>query len=74
MSFVREPTPSLVSSVNGAEEETGKNIEPTQNTSATVTQIDQPKSKDVLSDVSTEEEMKHKEEARAERKKSATET
>ena len=39
VSFVREPTLSLVSSVNGAEEETGQNIEPPQNTSATETQI-----------------------------------
>ena len=65
----REPTPSIVSLVNGAEEETGQNIEPPQNTSATETQTDQPKSKDVLPDVSTEEELKQKEEARAERKR-----
>ena len=64
VSFVREQTPSLVSSVNGAEEETGQNIGPPQNTSETETQTDQPKSKNVLPDVSTEEELKQKEEAR----------
>ena len=63
VSFVKEPTPPLVSSVNGAVEETGQNIEPTQNTSATETQSDQPKSIDVLPNVSTEEELKQKEEA-----------
>ena len=69
VSFVKEPTPSLVSSVNVAEEETGQNIEPTQNTSATETQTDQPKSIDFLPDVSTEEELTQKAEARAERKR-----
>ena len=52
-----------------AEEETGQNSETPQNTSATETQSDQPKSKDVLPDVSTEEKLKQKEEARAERKR-----
>ena len=66
VSFVKEPTPSLVSSVNGAEEETGQNIAPTQNTSAIETQTDQPKSKDILPDVSTEEELKQKEDVQAE--------
>ena len=42
VSFVREPTPSLVSSVNGAEVEIGQNIEPPQNISATETQTNQP--------------------------------
>ena len=69
VSFIREPTPSLVSSVNVAEEETRQNIEPPQNTSATETKTDQPKSKDVLPDVSTQEELKQKEEARAKRKR-----
>ena len=69
VSFVREPTPSLVSSVNGAEEETGQNIEPPQNASATETQTDQPKSEEILPDVSAEEELKQKEETRAERKR-----
>ena len=69
VSFVKEPTLSLVSSINGAEEETGQNIGPTQNTSATETQTDQPKSIDVLPDVSPEEELTQKEEARAEIKR-----
>ena len=69
VSFVKEPTPSLVSSVNGAQEETGQNIGSTQNTSASETQTDQPTTKDVLPDVSTEEDLKRKEEARAERKR-----
>ena len=46
-----------------------KNFEQTQNTSATEKQTDQPKSKEVLPNVSTGEEMKHKEEKRAERKR-----
>ena len=65
----RTNTFTRVSSVNGAEEETAQNIEPPQNTRATETQTDQPKSKDVLPDVSTEEELKQKEETRAERKR-----
>ena len=69
VSFVKEPTPSLVSSVNGAEEEKGQNNEPTQNSSATETKTDQPKSKDVLPDLSTEDELKQKEETRAKRKR-----
>ena len=48
---------------------TRQKIEPPQNTSATETQTDQPKSTYVLSDVSTEEELKQKEEARAEKKR-----
>ena len=69
LSFVKEPTTSFVSSVNGAKEETVQNIEPTQNTSATETQTNQPKLIDVLPDVSTEEELTQKVEARAERKR-----
>ena len=65
----QKATPLLVSSVNGAEEETEQKIEPTKNIGATETQTDQPKSKDVLPDVSTEEYLKHKEETRAERKR-----
>ena len=68
VSFVKEPTPSNISLVNEAEEETGQNIEPTQNTSASETQTVQPKSKDVLADVSTEEGFKRKEDAQNERK------
>ena len=58
VSFAKEPKPSLISSLNGAEQKTGQNIEPTQNTSAIETQTDQPKSKDFVTDVSTEEEFK----------------
>ena len=52
--FVTKRTPSLVLSVNGAWEEIGKNLEPTQNTITTETQADQSKSKDVPPDISTE--------------------
>ena len=62
MSFVKEAEPSLVFTAKGANEEIGQNIE---NTSATEKQNDQPKSKDVLLNVSMEEQLKHKEESRA---------
>ena len=63
-SFVKEATPSLVSSVNGADEETEQNVEPIQNTSATETQTNQPNSKDILPDVSMDEDLKLKEVSR----------
>ena len=69
VSFVKEPAPSLLSSVNGVREKTGQDIEPTQITSASETQPHQPKSKDVLPEVSTEEYLKRKEERRDERKR-----
>ena len=69
VNFVKEPAPSLLSSVNGVREKTGQDIDPTQITSASETQPHQPKSKDVLPEVSTEEYLKRKEERRAERKR-----